>query len=276
MHALGNNYIYVNLFDVDLEEVVLPDLAKKVSDINTGVGADGLILIHPSDVADIRMQIFNKDGSEAKNCGNGLRCVAKFAFENYLVSTKRFRIETYANIIEAEVSVDSGVVHSVTVNMGEPILRRSLIPMTGKDISEVISEPFDAGRSAMKLTAVSMGNPHGVFFVDDIEKAPLYELGPVIETDERFPDRVNVEFVEVVSGGEFNIRVWERGSGVTRACGTGACASVVAAVLNGKSQKDRPVMVHLNGGDLTVKWSADGSVWMTGEAEVIADGEFYY
>lgn len=276
MHGLGNSYIYVDLFKVDLQDIALPDLAQKVADGYTGIGSDGLILIHPSDVADVGMRIFNKDGSEALNCGNGLRCVAKYAFEQRLVETKQIRIETRATIVVAEVSADSGKVREVTVNMGKPILKRSLIPMTGQDIPQVISEPFEVDNTTLPLTSLSMGNPHAVFFVEDIEKAPLYELGPFVETDARFPDGVNVAFVEVVSPNELNFRVWERGSGVTQACGTGACAAVVAAVLNEEAERSHPVTVHLQGGDLTIRWSHDGKVWMTGEAEVIATGNFFY
>ncbi|SFA91336.1 diaminopimelate epimerase [Lentibacillus halodurans] len=276
MHGLGNNYIYIDLFQVELKEEGIPDLARKVSDIHTGIGSDGLILIHPSEVADVGMRIFNKDGSEAKSCGNGLRCVAKYAFEHDIVNQNRFKIETRANIVEAKVLADSGAVREITVNMGEPVLKRSLIPMTGNDTPEVVAERFDAADSVLELTAVSMGNPHAVFFVEDIDKAPLYELGPVIESDARFPDGVNVEFIEVVSPKELNFRVWERGSGVTQACGTGACAAVVAAVLNGKVARGNAFTVHLAGGDLRIEWSKDGNVWMTGGAEVIAAGEFYY
>lgn len=275
MHGLGNNYIYVNLFQIDLPDERLPELARIVSDIHTGIGSDGLILIQPSDVADVGMRIFNKDGSEAMSCGNGLRCVAKYAFEHHLVNKQQFRIETRANIVEAEVLAESGNAGDVTVNMGEPVLKRSLIPMTGDHVSQVVAEPFRVGNTTLELTAVSMGNPHAVFFVDDITKAPLYELGPIIEKDSRFPDGVNVEFIEVASPNELNFRVWERGSGVTQACGTGACAAVVAAVLNGKAERGETVTVHLQGGDLNIKWANDGHVLMTGGAEVIADGEFY-
>ncbi|WP_164668259.1 diaminopimelate epimerase [Virgibacillus doumboii] len=276
MHGLGNNYIYIDLFNFDIAEEHLSGLARNVSNVNTGIGSDGMILIQPSKAADVGMRIFNSDGSEAKSCGNGLRCVAKYAYEQGLVSGEHFHIETIVNIVEAEVKTESGVVQEVTINMGQPVLERSLIPMQGADVPEVIAEPFIVGDQQLNVTAVSMGNPHAVFFVDSINDAPLYELGPVIEKDQRFPDGVNVEFIETVSRNELNFRVWERGSGITQACGTGACASVVAAVLNEKAKRDEDITVHLSGGDLTIKWDNFGDVWMTGGAEVIATGTYLY
>lgn len=276
MHGLGNNYIYIDLFTFDIAEEHLNGLSREASNIHTGIGSDGVILIQPSVIADVGMRIFNNDGSEAKTCGNGLRCVAKYAYEHGLVSQEHFYIETVVNKVEVEVKVASDNVQEVTVNMGEPVLERSLIPMQGTDTPKVVAEPFVVGNEQLDLTAVSMGNPHAVFFVDSIDKAPLYELGPVIEKDQRFPDRVNVEFIEVISGKALNFRVWERGSGVTQACGSGACAAVVAAVLNGKVKRNKDVTVHLSGGNLTIKWDDYGDVWMTGGAEVIATGTYFY
>nr|WP_269321855.1 diaminopimelate epimerase [Oceanobacillus salinisoli] len=277
MHGLGNNYIYVDLFKFNLKEELLPEIAQAVSNVNTGIGSDGLILIHPTDDADVGMRIFNKDGSEAMSCGNGLRSTAKYAFENGIVNKRKFRIQTKANIVESEVFIKDEAVREITINMGKPILRRSDIPMKGKDADTVIAEPFTVKENvALDVTAVSMGNPHAVFLVDRIGDAPLYEYGPVIEKDERFPEGVNVEFIEIVSDKEINFRVWERGSGVTQACGTGACASVVAAVLNQKVKRNEEVIVHLDGGDLTIKWDEEGYVWMTGGAEVIASGIYQY
>lgn len=275
MHGLGNNYIYVDLFRFDLDEDMLAPLARMVSDVNTGIGSDGLILIQPSQVADFGMRIFNKDGSEGKTCGNGLRCAAKYARENEIVSSSEFCIETKANVVDVKVSLENAKVNDITINMGKPMLTRSSIPMQGEDKEKVVAETFVAGDQEMNITAVSMGNPHAVFFVDDIKDAPLYELGPIIEKDGRFPEGVNVEFVEVVSGNELNFCVWERGSGVTEACGTGACAAVVAAILNGYVQKDVDVSVHLSGGDLVIRWTSNGPVWMTGGAEYIASGDYY-
>ncbi|MFC2947153.1 diaminopimelate epimerase [Virgibacillus sediminis] len=276
MHGLGNNYIYVDLFQNKLKEEEIPDIARGVSNVNTGIGSDGLILIQPSERADVAMRIFNRDGSEGNTCGNGLRCTAKYAYEQGYVSTEQFQIETKANVVDAEVKPDRGAVHRVTINMGKPYLRRSEIPMMGHDDPEVVAEPFQVNQGEWKVTAVSMGNPHAVFFVDAIENAPLKELGPVIEKDQRFPEGVNVEFVEAISKRELNFRVWERGSGITQACGTGACAAVVAAVLNDQADLDEDITVHLQGGDLTIRWSVDGAVWMTGDAETIAKGTYYY
>lgn len=275
MHGLGNNYIYIDLFKHTIAEEHLSGLAQGVSDVYTGIGSDGMILIQPSNAADVGMRIFNKDGSEGQSCGNGLRCVAKYAYENGIIQRENFQIETRANTVDAEVSVKDGMVQEVTINMGDPILRRATIPMMGEDAPQVVAEPFTVGDEKLDVTAVSMGNPHAVFFVDSIVTAPLYELGPIIEKDQRFPDGVNVEFIEVISSRELNFQVWERGSGVTQACGTGACASVVAAVLNGRVQRNEDIIVHLAGGDLVIKWDDNGSVWMTGGANVIATGTYF-
>ncbi|SHG42441.1 diaminopimelate epimerase [Ornithinibacillus halophilus] len=276
MHGLGNNYIYLDLFKQEVEEELLSDLAIKVSDVNTGIGSDGLILIHPSDKAEVGMRIFNKDGSEGMSCGNGLRCTAKYAYEYGIVKEPIFHIETKAGLVEAEVDVQDNVVNEIKIDMGPPILSRHEIPMIGDSSEKVVNETFLVGENEHKITAVSMGNPHVVLFVEDINHAPLYELGPVIEKDERFPEGVNVEFIEVVNDNEINFRVWERGSGVTQACGTGACAAVVAATLNNKVTKNQEITVHLQGGDLKIKWDDRNHVWMTGGAEVIATGSFHY
>jgi diaminopimelate epimerase len=276
MHGLGNNYIYVNTFDVSLPEESLGSIAKAVSNVNTGIGSDGLILITPSDKAAVGMRIFNKDGSEGKNCGNGLRCVAKYAFEHQLVKETDFNIETKAGLVEAHIDIQDGNVQSVTIDMGEPILMRDKIPMLGNSNEKVINEPFIVDNETLYVTAVSMGNPHAVFFVKHIEEAPLYELGPVITCDERFPEGVNVEFIEIINEKEMHFRVWERGSGVTMACGTGACAAVVAAILNGKMKKNEEICVHLSGGDLWITWADDNHIWMRGPAEIVANGTFYW
>lgn len=276
MHGLGNSYIFLDLFQIRMEEHLYSPLAKAVADSNTGIGSDGLILIHPSERADVGMRIFNKDGSEGKNCGNGLRCVAKYAYENKLVSDKEFVIETKASNVTAQVHKNGNQVEEVTVDMGVPMLNRGSIPMIGDDSSSVISEPFQVSHHPLQLTAVSMGNPHAVFFVESIGDAPLYELGPIITNDHRFPEGINVEFIELVSEKELNFRVWERGSGVTQACGTGACAAVVAASLNGYVHKNTDVIVHLSGGDLTINWSTDGRVRMKGPAEITVRGTFLW
>ncbi|KAA0545368.1 diaminopimelate epimerase [Bacillus sp. BGMRC 2118] len=276
MHGLGNNYIYIDVFKTKLEEHYLSELAIKVSSIHTGIGSDGMILICPSDKAPVMMRIFNNDGSEGKNCGNGLRCVAKYAFENGIVNETTFLIETLSGLVEATVHVEGNRVHSVTVNMGKPKLARQHIPMLGNQAEQVVNEPFMINGESYPITAVSMGNPHCIMYVDNINEAPVTTLGPQIEKDERFPESVNVEFVEVVSSNELHFRVWERGSGITQACGTGACAAVVASVLNGKTNKGVMTTVHLAGGDLQITWSEDGDVYMTGPAEVICTGVFFF
>ncbi|MBM7570934.1 diaminopimelate epimerase [Aquibacillus albus] len=276
MHGLGNSYIYVDLFAFHLEEQQLAPLAMEVSDVNTGIGSDGLILIQPSRVADVGMRIFNKDGSEGKNCGNGLRCVAKYAYEKGIVENRSFTIETKAGNVTAHVHGDSDTITEVTVDMGNPILNRNAIPMQGSNDEQVVAESFEVSHHPLELTAVSMGNPHAIFFVEDIKDAPLLELGPVITNDQRFPEGVNVEFVEIVSEHEIHFRVWERGSGVTQACGTGACAAVVASILNGYAKRNQFVCVHLSGGDLMINWANDGHVWMKGKAETAAIGEFIW
>lgn len=276
MHGLGNNYIYIDGWKHLLSDEELTSLAKSASKVSTGVGSDGLILVSPSQKADVQMRIFNKDGSEGKNCGNGIRCVAKFAFEKGYIKQKTMKIETRSGIVEATIS-SCDVHHAiVSVNMGQPLLVRHMIPMNGLDAKQVVSEPFEIAGKTLMLTAVSMGNPHAVFFVDHIEEAPYLTLGPLIETDHRFPERTNVEFIVVKSPKEIDFRVWERGSGPTEACGTGACAAVVAAILNGFCKKGERITVHLTGGDLEIEWRLDGDVMMTGPATTVAVGELLW
>ncbi|KPB04718.1 diaminopimelate epimerase [Bacillus sp. CHD6a] len=276
MHGLGNNYIYVNMFEEKLEEDELSSLAIRVANIHTGIGSDGMILICPSEKAPVKMRIFNNDGSEGKNCGNGLRCVAKYAYEHGIVQTETFKIETLSGLVEAEVELAGGQVTSVTVDMGEPKLHTKEIPILVDEKEALVAEPFTVDGETYKITTVSMGNPHVIFYVDDIKDAPLTTLGPVVEKDPRFPEGVNVEFVEVVAEDELHFRVWERGSGITQACGTGACAAVVASVLNEKTARGIETVVHLAGGDLYITWTNEGSVKMRGPAEVICTGTFYY
>ncbi|MDQ0247254.1 diaminopimelate epimerase [Bacillus fengqiuensis] len=276
MHGLGNNYIYVNMFEERLEEEELAALAVKVSNVHTGIGSDGMILICPSDSAPVKMRIFNNDGSEGKNCGNGLRCVAKYAYEHKLVQTEAFKIETLSGLVEAQVKEENGVVQSVTIDMGQPRLASHIIPMHGEAMDQVVAEKTSFNGQEYEMTAVSMGNPHVIFYVSNINEAPVTTLGPIVEKHEIFPEGVNVEFVEVVSENELHFRVWERGSGVTQACGTGACAAVVASVLNGHTTKGVPTTVHLAGGDLVITWKEEGTVLMTGPAETICTGTYYY
>ncbi|WP_440601826.1 diaminopimelate epimerase [Bacillus safensis] len=275
MHGLGNNYIYVNQMKEQLPEEQLSEIAIRVSSVYTGIGSDGMILICPSDVAPVKMRIFNNDGSEGKNCGNGLRCVAKYVYEHQIVTDTTFQIETLSGLVEATVHAQDGHVQLVTVDMGKPRFEKEAMPMLGEPASTTINEALDFGTTKLNGTAVSMGNPHIVFYLEDIEKAPLHTLGPIIEKHDMFPEGVNVEFVEVVSETELHFRVWERGSGITQACGTGACAAAVSTIVNGKAKKETDMTVHLAGGDLIIRWKDNDHVLMTGPAETICDGTFY-
>ncbi|CAI7725133.1 MULTISPECIES: diaminopimelate epimerase [Bacillus] len=275
MHGLGNNYIYVNQMKEQLPEEQLSEIAIRVSSVYTGIGSDGMILICPSDVAPVKMRIFNNDGSEGKNCGNGLRCVAKYVYEHQIVTDTTFQIETLSGLVEATVHVQDGHVQLVTVDMGKPRFEKEAMPMLGEPASTTINEPLDFGTTTLNGTAVSMGNPHIVFYLEDIEQAPLDSLGPIIEKHDMFPEGVNVEFVEHVSETELHFRVWERGSGITQACGTGACAAAVSTIVNGHAKKETDMTVHLAGGDLIIRWKDNDHVLMTGPAETICDGTFY-
>lgn len=276
MHGLGNNYIYMNMFDEYLDESQLPDIARQVSNIYTGIGSDGMILICPSEQAPVKMRIFNRDGSEAKSCGNGLRCVAKYAYEHNLVDETTFLIDTVSGPVQAQVEVENGNVMYVTVDMGKPRLKRNELPMLGEGDNPFIMESYVFEGDHYDLTAISMGNPHAVIMVDKVEQAPLTTLGPVLEKHAMFPEGVNVEFIELMSESEMKFRVWERGSGVTQACGTGACAAVVAAILQEKMKKGQEITVHLAGGDLQITWTEQGNVLMKGPAVTICDGVYYY
>jgi diaminopimelate epimerase len=275
MHGLGNDYVYVNGFEENLDGIDLPELSRRVSDRHFGIGSDGLILILPSEVADFRMRVFNNDGSEAMNCGNGLRCVSKYVYDHGLTKETTFTIETKGGIVTPTVNVGlDGKVSTVTIDMGEPILVPADIPMRGDFGDRFIDRPLPVHDRFYQVTAVSMGNPHAILFVDDLDEAEVVRTGPLIEHHEWFPERTNVEFIQVLNREELLFRVWERGSGVTLACGTGACAAVVAAVLNGKTE--RHVTVHLKGGDLEIEWrESDNRVYMTGPAVEVYQGTYF-
>lgn len=281
MHGLGNAYILVNLFEEPLREEALPGIARRVSDVRFGIGSDGLITIGPSGRADFRMRIFNRDGSEGKNCGNGLRCVAKYMFERGLAKKSVFLVETGGGVVQAKVMAEPGGAATVAVDMGEPRLAKRAVPMLGKPDSMTIDEPVDiAGTSApdgqpWRMTVLSVGNPHAVIITDDPAAIPLEEIGPVIEHAPVFPERINVSFIAVRNRREIDFRVWERGSGITFACGTGACAAVAAGVLNGLLDRNAPVTVHLPGGDLEVNWQKNGRILMIGPAELVCEGVYY-
>ncbi len=271
MQGCGNDYVYVNCMDklIDNPEKV----SQYISDRHFGIGSDGLILICPSDVADFRMAMYNADGSEGKMCGNGVRCIAKYVYEYGLTDKKKISLETKSGIKYLDMDIEDGKVQMVKVDMGAPILKPAEIPVkTDSSMDSFINQPLDVDGNTFMVTCVSMGNPHAVVFVDDTKSLDIRKYGPVFETHPAFPEQVNTEFVQVISRNEINMRVWERGSGETLACGTGTCASVVACVLNGKT--DEKVTVHLLGGDLFIEYNRDnGTVWMTGPAEIVFDGE---
>ena len=271
MHGAGNDYVYVDCFSQTLPEN-LPGLASAISDRHTGVGGDGLILICPSTVADAQMRMFNADGSEAEMCGNGIRCVAKYVFDHGVVAKDHLAIETGAGVLALELDISDGLVERVKVDMGEPILEAAQIPTTFPS-SPVVQQPLSAGGQDFEATCVSMGNPHCVVFVEEASDDLVLGVGPKIENHDRFPSRVNTEFVEVLSRTELRQRTWERGSGETLACGTGASAVCVAGVLSGRSE--RSVLIHLLGGDLELEWNeADNHVYMTGPATEVFSGEW--
>ncbi|KZE40337.1 diaminopimelate epimerase [Bhargavaea cecembensis] len=280
MHGLGNNYVIFNQLDDPgnvLEENRYSALSRKVSEINFGIGSDGIILIGESQKADFKMRIFNEDGSEAKNCGNGLRCVAKYVFDHGYTIRPHFTIETLGGVVSVEVEeervAEKPQVSFVTVDMGEPGLRKRSIPMHGNPDDRAINEFHVFGEQSLCLTCVSMGNPHAIIFTEDVQAVPVERLGPVIEHSSLFPERVNVGWVQIKGPREIGYRVWERGSGVTMACGTGACAAVVAATLNGFVDPHQPITVHLPGGDLEIIWDENGHVRKSGEAAYICSGE---
>ncbi len=270
MHGAGNDYIYINGFEefpLDVNK-----LAQQVSDRHFGIGADGLVMILPSEACDFRMRIFNADGSEAEMCGNASRCVGKYVYEKGLTDKTELTLETLAGVKHLSLSVVGGVVKSVTVDMGEPRLAPADIPVSLSG-EEVVAEPIEACGYAFNMTCVSMGNPHAVIFVDDMEAFDLHKVGRAIETHPLFPRRTNVEFVKVLSRNLMQMRVWERGSGETLACGTGSCATLVAAVLNGLVE--RKAQIQLLGGELEIEWRADNNrVYMTGGAELVFEGEW--
>jgi diaminopimelate epimerase len=270
MHGIGNDYVYVE--DRRGEERDWPELARRISDRHFGVGGDGLILIGRSDRADARMRMFNADGSESEMCGNGVRCVAKYVHDHGIARKPRLTIETGRGVLTLDLLVEDGKVQRVTVDMGTPILRAADIPTTLPG-DPPIDVPIEVDGNEYRVTAVSMGNPHAVIYVPDVWAFPIESLGPKFERHPAFPRRVNAHFVEVMAPGEVRMRTWERGSGITLACGTGACAVCVAGVLTGRT--GRHLLAHLPGGDLELEWPRDGaSVRMTGPATEVFSGEW--
>ncbi len=272
LHGLGNDYVYLNGFEDDLSSYDLPELARILSDRHFGIGSNGIILILPSEQADFLMRIFNSDGSEAEMCGNGLRGFAKYVYEHGLTDKLKLEVETGAGILPLAMEATQGEVVAVSLNLGQPRLQRQQIPMTGEPAEErVIEEPLEVDDTTVQITCVSMGNPHCVIFVDDVDSFPVTELGPKIENHQLFPERTNVEFITVLDRQHLQMRVWERGAGETLACGTGAAAATVAGVLTDRS--DRRVEIHLRGGQLQVEWAEDEHVFLTGPATEVFSGE---
>ena len=270
MQGLGNDYVYVNGFEEKIENP--SELVVKVSDRHFGIGSDGLILINPSKVADFEMEMYNADGSRSEMCGNGIRCVAKYVYDYGLTDKTQISVETLGGIKYLDLTIDNGKAVRIKVDMGKPILEPAKIPVVSEgDI--VLDEPILVDGTEYRMTAVSMGNPHTVVYMDDIEHLEIEKTGPKFENHERFPNRVNAEFVKVLDRHTVQMRVWERGSGETLACGTGACAVAVACILNGLTEDK--VTVKLLGGDLLIEWDKEkDTVYMIGPAEVVFEGEW--
>lgn len=271
MQGLGNDYVYVNCFEEKVENA--SEVAIAVSDRHFGIGSDGLILICPSEVADFEMVMYNADGSRGEMCGNGMRCVGKYVYDYGLTDKTQVSVETLGGIKYLDLTVEDGKVKLVKVDMGTPILKPELIPIVAEG-ETVIDEPIIVDGVEYRMTGVSMGNPHTVVFMDDdVKSLEIEKIGPSFENHERFPKRVNTEFVRVLDRHTAEMRVWERGSGETLACGTGACAVAVACILNGLTEDE--VTVKLLGGDLFIQWDKEkNTVFMTGPAEVVFDGEW--
>ena len=269
MHGIGNDYVYVNCFEESVKNPA--EVSKFVSDRHFGIGSDGLILISPSAIAEFRMNIYNADGSQAEMCGNGIRCVAKYVYDYGLTDKTEISVETLAGIKYLRLQVENGKVASVEVNMGAPILEPKEIPVAVEE-SPVVNVPVEVKGKIYHMTCVSMGNPHAIIFMNNVKDLDIEAIGPYFENHTVFPKRTNTEFVEVLDRNTVNMRVWERGSDETLACGTGACATTVACILNDKTENE--VTVHLLGGDLKIRWDREANqVYMTGPATVVFDGE---
>ena len=268
MHGLGNDYVYVNCFEEKIDNP--PAVARFVSDRHFGIGSDGLIMINPSKTADFEMEMYNADGSRGEMCGNGIRCVAKYVYDYGLTDKTQISVETLGGIKYLDLTVEDGKVSLVKVDMGKPELEADRIPIISER-EQVIDEPIEVDGKEYHMTGVSMGNPHTVIYVDDVKGLDLEKIGPKFENHERFPKRINTEFVHCIDRQTLEMRVWERGSGETLACGTGACAVAVSSILNNLT--DTQVTVKLLGGDLQIEWNREKDrVFMTGPATVVFDG----
>lgn len=270
MQGIGNDYVYVNCFE---ETVADPErVSEIISDRHFGIGADGLVLIMPSDKADFRMRMFNADGSEGNMCGNATRCIGKFVYDNHLTDKTNITLETRSGIKKLTLYPENGKVKTVLVDMGKAVLKPADIPMNVSG-DTFINKPITVDGKEVFITAVSMGNPHAVTYVDDVDSLELEKIGPSFENHPLFPERVNSEFIKILDESTMQMRVWERGSGETWACGTGACAATAASVLNGYFPHDKEITVKLRGGDLFITYKSDGTVLMRGPAETVFTGE---
>lgn len=271
MHGCGNDYIYVNGAQEKISAEEKPELVRRLSDRHFGIGGDGVIFINPSIEADFEMEMYNSDGSRAEMCGNGIRCVAKYVYDKGLTGQTSISVVSCGQIKYLDLYLDDGKVSTVKVNMGAPILRANEIPVIS-DSEEVIAERIEVGNDVYKMTCVSMGNPHAVIFMDDVENLQMEQIGPLFEKHIRFPKKINTEFVKIVDRKNVEMRVWERGAGETLACGTGCCAAVVACILNGLTENE--VTVKLLGGKIKIEWDRGNNlVYMTGPAVTVFDGE---
>ena len=269
MHGIGNDYVYVNCFKEEIENP--SELARFVSNRNFGVGSDGLILIRPSEKADFQMDMYNSDGSQAEMCGNGIRCVGKYVYDYGLTDKTQITVDTLAGIKYLDLTVEDGKVSKIRVNMGEPILKPELVPVISPE-DPAVDIPIEVKGKKYNMTCVSMGNPHAVIFMDHVKDLDIEVIGPYFENHTCFPKRTNTEFVEILDRNTVNMRVWEQGAGETLACGTGACATAVACVLNDKTEDK--ITVHLLGGDLQIEWDREtNQIYMTGPATTVFDGE---
>jgi diaminopimelate epimerase len=271
MHGAGNDFVVIDGVKEQLAEEQLLSIARYACDRNLGIGGDGIILVLPSRTANFRMRMFNPDGSEAEMCGNGIRCFAKYVYDRKMHTDVIMTVETLGGVKTLKLNAAGGKVQTVRVDMGEPGLLRSEVPMKGTGSDKVVAESLKVIGKKIEITCLSMGNPHCVTFVDRVDEFPVEKIGPEVENHPSFPQRTNVEFIEVLNQQEIKMRVWERGAGETLACGTGACASAVASMLNDKVQ--RKVTVHLRGGDLFIEWLGDNKVFMTGPAEEVFEGK---
>lgn len=270
MHGCGNDYVYVNCLKEQVENP--SEVAKRVSDRHFGIGSDGLILIKPSDVADFEMEMYNADGSQGAMCGNGIRCVAKYVYDYGLTDKTSISVNTKSGIKYLELTIENGKASLIKVNMGAPVLEAAQVPVISEN-EQVINEPILVDGKEYHMTCVSMGNPHAVVYMEDVEHLNIEEIGPKFEKNQRFPDRINTEFVKILDKDTVQMRVWERGSGETLACGTGACAVAVATILNNLVEGNQ-VTVHLLGGTLQISWDREKNlVYMTGPATTVYDGE---